>query len=447
MNATCLRCDWQGDTEAKACPSCGAPLFRAPRRPPAPITQDDGGGRLGTSRPPSPDRAPSEARAPATSARSVFLVVGVVFAVLLFVVSRGGPDDRTAGPPAVAGTVSTPGGLLVYAVSDGHGAARLWLWELGSDRFRKGPLVREPSEIVNVATPAYGWLGLTAPLGGGVHEASVLGSLAPDAKPRPLGRGDIVTWAGHGDSVVLVDRGPLLDDCRRAVTITSVRMRGERQVILHRELCGDVLSAGRTTIGYFLTVDGPLSTDVVGAGYPDAGLLLRDHGVIGIAPDGTMIVTPSTEFVPAVVATRPVAGDYDPPPLRIAGAASLFRQFRGPPVPLLVRGVALRVDRVLAWAPDGKSALVVARLGGDRPGLWSVPLAIVEGGSASARYLADVRGVTAAAYASDGTAFVVTDERLWTFRHRSLEPIDVPAGAPAPNGPLAWIAREPLTGL
>jgi hypothetical protein len=212
-------------------------------------------------------------------------------------------------------------------------------------------------------------------------------------------------------------------------------------------MCGDVLSAGRTTIGYFLTVDGPGGTDVVGAGYPDAGLLLADHGVIGIAPDGAMLVTPSSEFVPAVVATRPATADFDPPPLRIAGAASLFRQFRGGPVPLLVRGVALRVDHVLAWAPDGNSALVVARLGGDRPGLWSVPLAIAEGEPVAPRYLADVRGVTAAAYASDGTAFVVTDGRLWSFRHRSLAPMDVPPTAPPPTGALAWIAREPLSGL
>ena len=160
-----------------------------------------------------------------------------------------------------------------------------------------------------------------------------------------------------------------------------------------------------------------------------------------------MLVTPSSEFVPAVVATRPATGDYDPPPLKISGAASLVRQFRGRPVPLLVRGVALRVDHVLAWAPDGNSALVVARLGGDRPGLWSVPLSIAEGKPPDPRYLAGVRGVTAAAYASDGTAFVVTDGRLWSFRHRSLAPVDVPPGAPLPTGPLAWIAREPLTGL
>ena len=454
MNATCLRCDWQGETDSKACPECGAPLYRLrqPEQKPAPTGAPSPGTAVGpdTGRavPPDEDRPPSEPRRVGTSPRSVFALVAAVFAVVLFVVTRGGSAVGPERPPARSDTASTPtGGILVYAVADGHGAARLWLWDVGTDRFRKGPLVREPSDIVNVATPAYGWLGLTAPLGEGVQEASVLGSLAPDARPRPLGRGDIVTWAGRGDSVVLVDRGPLLDNCRRSVSITSVRMRGERQTILDRTMCGDVLSAGRTTIGYFLTVDGPFGTDVVGAGYPGAGLLLADHGVIGIGPDGAMLVTPSSEFVPAVVATRPAHGDFDPPPLRITGSASLLRQFRGRPAPLLVRGVALRVDHVLAWAPAGDRALVVAELGGDRPGLWSVPLVTPEREPAAPRYLADVRGATAAAYASDDSAFVVTDARLWSFRHGSLTPVDVPPGAPAPTGALAWIAREPVTGL
>ena len=452
MNATCLRCDWQGETDSKACPECGAPLYRTRQREskPAPIGASVPGTAVGldTGRavPPDEDRQPSEPRV-GTSPRSVFALVAAVFAVVLFVVTRGGSAVGPERSPAVSDTVSTPtGGILVYAVADGHGAARLWLWDLGTDRFRKGPLVREPSAIVNVATSAYGWLGLTAPLGEGVQEASVLGSLAPTARPRPLGRGDIVTWAGRGDSVVLVDRGPLLDSCRRSVSVTSVRMHGERQTILDRTMCGDVLSAGRTTIGYFLTVDGPFGTDVVGAGYPGAGLLLADHGVIGIAPDGAMLVAPSSEFVPAVVATRPANADFDPPPLRITGSASILRQFRGRPTPLLVRGVALRVDHVLAWAPDGGRALVVAELGGDRPGLWSVPLATGRE-PAVPRYLADVRGETAAAYAGDDSAFVVTDGRLWSFRHGSLTPVDVPPGAPAPTGALAWIAREPVTGL
>ena len=38
--------------------------------------------------------------------------------------------------------------------------------------------------------------------------------------------------------------------------------------IYHDELCGEVLSVGRTSIGYFMTVLGEEGTDVVGFGYP-----------------------------------------------------------------------------------------------------------------------------------------------------------------------------------
>jgi hypothetical protein len=104
------------------------------------------------------------------------------------------------------------------------------------------------------------------------------------------------------------------------------------------------------------------------------------------------------------------------------------------------------VDEVLGYAPGDATALVVARLGGDRPGLWELPLGVARVGSATPRYVADVGGVTAAAYASDGSVFVVTEGRLWLLRDHRLTPLDVPEGAPVPNGPLAWIAREPTAG-
>ena len=101
------------------------------------------------------------------------------------------------------------------------------------------------------------------------------------------------------------------------------------------------------------------------------------------------------------------------------------------------------MDEVLAYGPGDAIALVVARLGGDRPGLWELPLGVDRVESATPRYVADVGGVSAAAYASDGSAFVVTGGRLWLLGDHRLTPLDVPGAAPVPNGPLAWIAREP----
>lgn len=457
MNATCLRCDWEGETQDTACPRCGAPLYRpAPHDPEwraaaQPGTPSPLPGPSEHPEPPSgshetEDWPPSPGRPVTTSARSVFLMVGVVFAVIVFLLARGGPDiEPRRVSPSPPGRQQT-GGLLVYSVPDGRGAARLWRWNLLTGKVVKGPLIREPLTLVNVRSPTYGWIGLTSDLGNGVIEASVIDSLQPGAQADPIGRGDIVTWARQATSVVLVDRGPLLDGCRREVRVTATHLDiQEREIVLHETICGDILSAGRTSLGYFLTRQGLDGVDVVGAGYPDAGVLLRDHGVIAISPGGDLLVTPTTEFVPAVVPTRPARGDYDPPPLRVAGAAAHFTQLGGGPEPYVVRGVPLRVDEVLAYARGATTALVIGRLGGDRPGLWEVPLGVP--GPEIPRYVADVEGFTAAAYANDGTGFAVTKGRLWRLRNHRLTPLDVPEGAPVPTGPLVWIVREPLTEL
>jgi hypothetical protein len=375
----------------------------------------------------------------------VFLLVGVVFALLAFLLTRGGDPDiepRSASPSPLAPQRS--GGLLVYAAPDGQGAARLWRWNLLTGTVAKGPLIREPIAMVNVGSPEDGWLGLTSDLGNGVHEAAVVDSLDPGAVIAPLGRADIVTWARQGASAIFVDRGPLLDGCRREISVSVERVGVEsRDVVMHETICGDVISAGRSSIGYFLTKQGLGRVDVVGEGYPDAGVLLEGYGVIAISPGGDMLVTPGTEFLPAIVPTRPTTHDYDPPPFWVAGQAFAYQQFSGPPVPYVVQGVALRVDEVLGYAPGETTGLVIGRLGGDRPGLWELPLGVARVESTTARYVAEVGGFTAAAYANDGTAFVVTEGRLWRLRNHRLTPIDVPEGAPVPNGPLAWIAREP----
>ena len=69
--------------------------------------------------------------------------------------------------------------------------------------------------------------------------------------------------------MVLVDRGRVRAGCRRSVDVTSVEVQGPTEErIYHDELCGEVLSVGRTSIGYFMTVFREDGTDVMGFGYP-----------------------------------------------------------------------------------------------------------------------------------------------------------------------------------
>jgi hypothetical protein len=379
-------------------------------------------------------------RAP-TSVRAALAIVLVTFAAIVVAITAGGPErrrpDSVPTPPSGA-----TDGILVYSVSDDSGAARLWLWHLQTGEVTEGPLIREPLELVSVRSPGFGWIAFTSDLGNGIEKAAVFDSLAPDAEAEPIGSGDIVEWGRNGGTAILVERGPLQSGCRRRAAIVAVNIDKEGgETVLDDTICGDVLSVGRTSLGYFVTTErrgvaDVVEADVVGAGYDDAGVLLDDHGVIAIAPSGEMLVTPSSEFLPG-------SGDDAP----IAGAAWYFRQFGGRPVPYLVEGSPLRVDQVLAFAQDSVQALAIGRLPGEDPGLWELPLRTGADGPRTPRFVGTVTGPTAAAYAADGTAFVVTPGRLWEVRGHRMEPLDLPEGSPAPTGPLVWIVREPLTEL
>jgi hypothetical protein len=361
-----------------------------------------------------------------------------VFGVLALAIAVGGraPEDRREGAASPSAADPT-NGILVYALADGEGAARLWLWHLPDGDVTKGPLIPAPLELVNVRSPGYGWIAFTSDLGNGIHEASVLESLDPDAEADPVGRGELVAWGRDGGTAIFVDRGPLLGNCRRRIVIDAVNLDiggGER--VFDGTICGDVLSVGRTSLGYVLTRERPGGADVVGAGYDDSGILLADHGLIAVSPGGDMLVTPSSQFLPAADAEAAVAGE-----------ASYFTQFGGRPVPYVARDAPLRVDRVLGYSPGSAYALVVGNQPGEQPGLWEVPLGVVRTEPRVPRFVRAVKGTTTAAYAGDGTAFVVTGGRLWALHDHRMEPLDVPEGAPTPTGPLAWIVREPLTEL
>jgi hypothetical protein len=253
-----------------------------------------------------------------------------------------------------------------------------------------------------------------------------------------------VTWTRRGGMVLLVERGPMLDRCRRLIDVTAVDVgQPGAETVLHETICGDVLSVGRTSIGYFLTLLDEDDVNVVGVGYEDAGILLPHHGVIDISPGGEMLVTPAAEFLPE----QPSSGGPDAPPIPISGEASRYRLFGGMPVDLLPDAASLRIERVLAYADGGTRALVIGRQGRDGPALWEVPLGIAGDEPTIPRYILQARGSTAATYANDGTAFVLTDSRLWHLVEDRLTALELPEGAPTPDGPIAWIVREPITEL
>jgi hypothetical protein len=431
---TCFRCDWVGTADGATCPSCGAAFYRSSRAAPPPPAAEPPSFEVGAGAS-EPVVHPTEARAVGSDLWSVLSVVGAVAVVIFFLLAQGAPDatDEVVAPPSPSATSSGTGGRLVYAVPARDGMARLWRWNLDEDRVVRGPLVAEPLALVNVASPGYGWLGLTSDLGDGRREASLLGSLGAGSRARSLGRGNLVTWARQGRIAVLVDVGPVSAGCRRSVDVTAVEVPGSaRERIDHGPVCGDVLSVGRTSIGYFMTVLRDDGVDVVGFGYPDPGVLLHGYGVIDVAPGGDLLVTPAQEFLPG-----------DGPATTIAGEASRYRMFGGPPEDLLADAAPLAIERVLAYAAGGTRVLVVGHQGRDGDAIWELPLGFAGSEPAIPRYIVQASGVTEAAYASDGTAFVLTNRRLFHLDGGHLSAAPLPEGAPMPDGPLAWIAREP----
>ncbi|HEX5937492.1 MAG TPA: hypothetical protein VFZ75_07385 [Actinomycetota bacterium] len=384
-----------------------------------------------------------EARVITSSPGPILAAVAAVFVLILLLLARGGSDPREGSGERVAprSSPAPTGGRLIYAVPEGDGWARLWRWNLVTDEVRRGPRVPAPFALVNVRSPTYGWLGITSDVGGS-REAAILEGLDVATVPRPIGAGDLVTWTRRGSTVLLVDRGPVMGRCRRTVDVAAVDVEADDvRTVLRTTVCGDVLSVGRTSVGYFMTVADERTADVVGFGYEDAGVLLPDHGVIDVAPSGQMLVTPAQEFLPAAPASP-----SEPPPA-VTGAALRFRLFEGAPVDLQPGAVRLRILEVLAYTDAGTRALVIATQGPDRPALWEVSLGIGGIDPELPQYLLEAWGITEAAFANDGTAFVLTNGRLHHLRDHRLTPLELPHGAPRPAGPLAWIVREPTSGI
>ena len=164
--------------------------------------------------------------------------------------------------------------------------------------------------------------------------------------------------------------------------------------------------------------------------------------MIDISPNGQMLVTEESEFLPGRPRPRRTTRPCSRPD------ASRYRLFERGPAELLPDSVPIRIDEVLAYTSAGSRALVIGRQGSDGRALWELPLGIVGLEPRVPRFLIGVRGVTEAAYASDGTAFVLTNGHLLAPPRRPSRPDPgLPDGAPTPDGPLAWIVREPTTPL
>lgn len=421
--AVCLRCDWQGETEASVCPACGTALYReAPR-----AARGAGGGSLdpgADDHPGQPVR--SRRRAPLAMAGAITVLAATV--AFLWIRSN---TPRAKVPGALSGTV-------LYAEDLGDGMSRLWRWDLAAGSVAPGPRVREPVELVDAHGADDGWIGVTSRMSRTELRASVLQDLDPEEYAAPLVRADLIGWGPAGATVVAGDRSPVKGDCRRHVSVTVVQLLPfQRDRPFAGDVCGDLLSVGRGEVVTYFTLQ---RGNDVRVAYVSVGLVhpvLRDFAMIGASPSGDLLVVPSSALPPQPIAPLGARIDRDRPPTGVFGTALFFRGLDTAPIPYGLGGDRFQIDRIMAWTQDGLTALVAGRLG-ERTGLFEI-----DGGPGAGlrppRPVGSIGGLTWASYADDGTAFVSSERGISIVRAGRLVPLDLPAGAAEPSGPIVWI--------
>jgi len=422
--AVCLRCDWKGETHESVCPECGTRLYRESSRPriedPATLplesdAREDPGGS------PQPRR-----RAPFAIAAALTVVLAT--AAFLWI--------RSNTPQAkVADGLS---GTLVYAEDLGDGTARLWRWDLAAGTAEPGPRVKDPIELVDARGADAGWVGVTSRVSHTELQASVLRFLDPTEHAAPLVKGDLIAWGPDGAGVVSAARSPVRGDCHRRVSVRYVQLLPRtREPQFSSDLCGDILSVGRSGVVTYFTLQRGHEIRIVYVSVGLAHTVLRNFAMIGASPTGDLLVIPSSALPPQPIAPLGARIDNHRPPTGVFGTALFFRGLDTTPIPYGSGADRFQIDRVMAWTPDGLTALVAGTLG-ERTGLFEIDGG-PGGGLRAPRFVGPIDGLTWATYADDGTAFVSSDHGISIVRGGRLVPLEVPATAAEPSGPLVWI--------
>ncbi len=432
----CLRCDWEGEGKGDRCPSCGAPLYEkavgsGPGSRPAPPTARPAAPGERSARVESRpigeegrESQPARRNRPLAALALVFLLAIAATSWFFHTFTRTVPAAGSAPRP----------GRLVYAVNTAPGSARLWIWNLATGDIKEGPAVTTPVDLVNASGAQPGWVGITSRLPDGTYQASVLRFLGKNDVADALLSGNLIAWGPRGQSVVSVQRG-LVSGCRRDVRITRVDvLPRERDVEYHDpRLCGDVLSVGRDGIQTYFTLvqKGHVAVDV--AGYRLVEPVLSGFALLSVSPASDMIVARASDMMASP------AGQGGEPPVGVSGVALSFRRSGGlGPMPYGPPGHRFVVDRVLAWSPDSSNAIVDGELGGRR-GLFVLGT-VSNPASRAPTFLGAVRGDAWATYADNGTPYVGMDGKIYLVAADGLQEMRLPAGAPAPSGPITWLS-------
>lgn len=435
----CLRCDWSGSTKERACPSCGAQLFRPPGAPPARERRRPGRRDARRPRRTEPLATPTaesfdpaapdeeEAEDAAVSRRGGWVagaIVLVVAVIVGIVVERATPPaPPTAPAPALRGD-------LVFTARDTGDRSRLWIWNLETGAIREGPSVESPVQLVDAyrAAPGEGWVGVVSSVEGR-QVAGLLRNYATTDVPTPVLRGQLVAWSSGGDLVVSATKAP--DPCSE-LTVESFRfgpdLRTER---LDRSICGRLTGLGVDDASPHVGLEDGDRSWVARIWRGTADPWIQGVSLVAVAEHGG-----------ALVATSCVASDADPETCgALAYADPALPDDRMVPYGDDEVGM-LMLEGFLGWGRDGRTGYVLGTYG-DVRGVYAVtrarsrprPPRLVVASLATELYLAESSG------ANGGELFISRDGGLLLIRADGAQvPLVLPDGVPVPDGPIAWIA-------
>jgi hypothetical protein len=309
-----------------------------------------------------------------------------------------------------------PTGVLVYTTGE-PGRQQLWSFDLAGDVATAGPaLSQDVLELVNAGAALDGWVGVTTLAGDGSQRAGILRSQTPESHLVPLLGGDLVAWGPHGESSVAATIERSSGACRRTLVLrrADTESGDVERVFDEPGFCGHVRSIGEDVASTYLTLEhrGRVGVSYIGNGSPHR--VLAGYAMLSMSPTADMVV-------------RPQAGRV---------GAALFWRNAVEPRPYEFEGQPLVIDDVLAWTAAADGALVVGRAGYQQ-GLFEVDT--TPGGDGVPRFVGIATGPASAAAADDGSIYVAMGSRLFVVRDGRISDLALPADAPVPSGPVAWL--------
>jgi hypothetical protein len=414
--AVCFRCDWQGSSRGRSCPSCGTRLYRNARTE----AGEDGTSLVQARVGDVPSRRPAP-RGRAIAVAGVLALVAVTSVELL----AGGRPRPTAATPS-GPEVIAPGGL-VYTAEDGRGGSTLWTVDLYGGIGHPGPSVPARTvELVDLSGTAPGWIGLEHRTHGRTVAAVVRGVVV-DADVDRLGSGDLIAWGPGGRSLVFVRNGPPEQDGCAPVSISLVTVLTQKigWALDDPGFCGPVLSLSRSEAAtYFTAASGDrLSVYLTGSiGIPH--LTFEGVGMLSASPPAAFLLRPDASPRTSSGASRE------------AGTMLGWKGIGGP-ISVGDGEHVLAVQRVLAWSSDGSRVAIVGTMGA-RTGVF-VLFAGSGTGPRVPRYVMPAGRTVDGTFDAYGRLYLATDGAIYVARDNEPARIALPAGAPAPSGPIVWI--------